>query len=166
MSVSRRLFLAALGVAGVSGGSLARAGDLPQPLVIYDDELKNGFQNWSWAKTQLSVPVGNGKPIRVEGEPWSALALHHEPFSTEGYSKLTFVINGGVNGGQALMVKAMADGKAIDADYVIQPKAKTWAVVEVPLKDINAAGKTIDTLIWQGQGAAYAGYYITRIQLE
>ncbi len=166
MSVSRRLFLAALGAAGMSGGSLARAGNLPQPLVVYDDELKNGFQNYSWAKTQLSVSVGNGKPIRVEGEPWSALALHHEPFSTEGYSKLTFVINGGKDGGQTLMIKAMADGKAIEADFAIQLKAKTWAAVEVPLKDINAAGKTIDTLIWQGQGAAYPGYYITRIQLE
>jgi hypothetical protein len=166
MSVSRRLFLAALGAAGVSGGTLARAGELPQPLVVYDDELKNGFQNWSWAKAQLAVPIGNGKPIRVEGEPWSALALHHEPFSTEGYSKLTFVINGGKDGGQTLMVKAMVDGKAIEANYAIQPKAKTWAVVEVPLKDINAAGKTIDTLIWQGQGAAYPAYYITRIQLE
>ncbi len=166
MSVSRRLFLAALGAAGVSGGSLARAGNLPQPLVLYDDELKNGFQNYSWAKTQLSVSVGNGKPIRVEGEPWSALALHHEPFSTEGYSKLTFVINGGKDGGQTLMIKAMADGKAIEADFAIQLKAKTWAAVDVPLKDINAAGKTIDTLIWQGQGTAYPGYYITRIQLE
>jgi hypothetical protein len=166
MSVSRRLFLAALGVASVSGGSLARAGNLPQPLVAYDDELKNGFQNWSWARTQLAVPIGNGKPIRVEGEPWSALALHHEPFSTEGYSKLTFVINGGKDGGQTLMIKAMADGKAIEADFAIQLKAKTWAAVDVPLKDINAAGKTIDTLIWQGQGAAYPGYYITRIQLE
>jgi hypothetical protein len=166
MSVSRRLFLAALGAAGVFGGSLARAGDLPHPLVVYDDELKNGFQNYSWAKTQLSVSVGNGKPIRVEGEPWSALALHHEPFSTEGYSKLTFIVNGGTNGGQTLTVKAMADGKAIDADFAIQLKAKTWAVVEVPLKDINAAGRTIDTLVWQGQGAAYPGYFITRIQLE
>jgi hypothetical protein len=64
------------------------------------------------------------------------------------------------------MVKAMADGKALDGDFAFQPKAKTWAVVEVPLKDINAAGKTIDTLIWQGQGTAYPAYYITRIQLE
>ena len=166
MNITRRLFLAALGAAGLAGGSLAWAGDLPHPLVIYDDELKNGFQNYSWAKAQLGVSVGNGKPIRVEGEPWSALALHHEPFSTEGYSKLTFVVNGGVNGGQTLMIKAMADGKAIEADFAIQLKAKTWAAVEVPLKDINAAGKTIDTLIWQGQGAAYPAYYITRIQLE
>jgi hypothetical protein len=166
MNITRRLFLAALGAAGVASGSLARAGSLPQPLVVYDDELKNGFQSWSWAKIQLSVAVGNGKPIRVEGEPWSALALHRDAFSTEGYSKLTFLINGGKEGGQSLMVKAMADGKLIEADYVIQPKAKTWAAVEVPLKDINAAGKTIDAIAFQGQASAYAPYYITRIQFE
>jgi hypothetical protein len=166
MSVSRRLFLAALGAAGVAGGSLARAGDLPQPLVAFDDELKNGFQNWSWAKTQLSVPAGSGKAIRVEGDPWSALVLHHDPFSTEGYTKLTFVINGGKDGGQPLMIKATAGGKTIEANYAIQPKAKTWAVVEVPLKDINAVGKTIDGITWQAQGDPYTAYYIARIQFE
>ena len=166
MSVSRRLFLAALGVAGVAGGSLARAGDLPHPLVAFDDELKNGFQNWSWAKTQLSVPAGNGKAIRVEGDPWSALVLHHDAFSTEGYTKLTFVINGGKDGGQGLMIKATAGGKMIDANYTIQPKAKTWAVVEVPLKDLNAAGKTIDGICWQALGDPYSAYYIARIQFE
>jgi hypothetical protein len=166
MSVSRRLFLAALGAAGVAGGSLARAGDLPQPLVAFDDELKNGFQNWSWAKTQLSVPAGSGKAIRVEGDPWSALVLHHDPFSTEGYTKLTFVINGGKDGGQPLMIKATAGGKVIESNYAIQPKAKTWAVVEVPLKDINAVGKTIDGISWQAQGDPYTAYYIARIQFE
>jgi hypothetical protein len=165
MKMTRRLFLAALGAAGVAS-SLARAEDLPHPLVVYDDELKNGFQNWSWAKAQLSVPVGNGKPIRVEGDAWSALALHHDPFSTAGYSKLVFTINGGTVGGQNLMVKTMANGKIIEADYVIQPKAKTWAVVEVPLKDINAANQTIDAVVWQGQAAAYPPFYITRIQFE
>ena len=166
MSISRRLFLAALGAAGVSGGSLARAGDLPHPLVIYEDELKNGFQNMSWAKTQLSVPAGGGMAIRVEGDPWSALVLHRDPFSTEGYTKLTFVINGGKDGGQPLMVKTMLGGKAIEANYVVTPKSKTWAVVEVPLKDINAVGKTIDSIVWQAQADAYSAYYIARIQLE
>lgn len=161
MNMTRRLFLAALALAGS-----ARAADLPQPLVVYDDELKNGFQNWSWAKTQLSVPVGNGKPIRVEGDAWSALALHHEPFSTKGYSKLSFTINGGTAGGQNLMVRTMVGGKVVETDYVIQPKARTWAVVEVPLKDIDAVDKTIDAVVLQGQGSAYAPYYVTRIQFE
>jgi hypothetical protein len=161
MNIARHLFLVALCAAG-----MARAADLPHPLVVYDDELKNGFENQSWAKTQLSVPVGNGKPIRVEGDAWSALALHHEPFSTAGYSKLSFTINGGGAGGQNLMVRTMAGGKIVETDYVIQPKAKTWAVVEVPLKDIGAADKTIDAILLQGQGSAYAPYYVTRIQLE
>ena len=166
MSVSRRLFLAALGVAGVTGGSLARAGDLPHPLVIYDDDLQNGFQNTSWAKVQMSVPAGGGKAIRVEGDPWSALMLRGNAFSTEGYTKLTFLINGGKDGEQPLMVRALAEGKPIDSTYVVKPKAKTWAVVEVPLKDINAVGKTIDGIWWQAGGDAYSAYYIARIQFE
>ena len=40
--------------------------DLSHPLVAFDDELKNGFQNGSWAKTQLSVPAGAGNPVSVQ----------------------------------------------------------------------------------------------------
>lgn len=167
MKESRRRFVAALaGMAGALYAAPAAAADLPKPFIIYDDELKNGWQNWSWAKTQLSVPIGDAKPIKVEGEPWSALALHHDAFSTEGFSKLVFYINGGAAGGQKLMVRAQADGKIIETDYVIEPKAKTWAVVEVPLKDIQAANRIIDGICWQAQDSAYPAYYITRIQLE
>lgn len=164
----RRTVFTALAAFAVMGAfsAPAFAADLPKPFIIYDDELKNGWQNWSWAKTQLSVPVGNGKPIKVEGDAWSALALHHDAFSTEGFTKLVFYINGGTAGGQNLFVRAQADGKLIEADYVIAPKAKTWAVVEVPLKDIKADNRTIDGFAWQGQAAAYSPYYVTRIQLE
>jgi hypothetical protein len=138
-----------------------------KPFVAYDEELKNGWQNWSWAKVTLSAPSGGSKPIKVEGDPWSALALHHDQFSTAGFSKLTFYINGGVAGGQTLMLKATADGKPIAAaDYLLKPKAKTWAVVEVPLKDIGAEGKMIDGFQLQARDAAYGAYYIDRIQFE
>lgn len=164
---SRRRFMAALaGMAGALYASPASAADLPKPFVLYDDELKNGWQNWSWAKVQLGVNVGNGKPIKVEGDPWSALALHHDAFSTEGFTKLTFYINGGGAGGQQLMVKVQADGKIIESDYVISPKAKTWAMVEVPLKEIKADNRSIDGIVLQGRDSAYPAYYVTRIQLE
>jgi len=164
---TRRSFVARLaGMASLILVHDARADSLPKPFVLYDDELKNGWQNWSWAKTQLSVPAGNGKPIKVEGDPWSALALHHEPFSTEGFSKLVFYINGGGAGGQELLVRAQAGGKIVETDFAIAPKAKTWAVVEVPLKDIAAADRTVDGFCWQGKDKAYPPYYITRIQLE
>lgn len=166
MTLSRRRFMAAVAASAAAIASNVHAEALPKPFVIYDDELKNNWQNWSWAKAQLSVPAGNGKPIRVEGDPWSALALHHDAFSTEGFTKLTFYINGGTAGGQTLMVRAMADGKIIETDYLIKPKAKSWAVVEVPLKDINAANRSVDAFILQGRDEAYPAYFVTRIQLE
>lgn len=161
---TRRGFIAAL--AGLAAWITAPARAQAQPFVVYDDELKNGWQNWSWAKVDFGVPVSGAKPIKVQGEPWSALALHHDAFSTASHSKLSFTINGGAQGGQTLMIKAMVDGKAVESSYVIQPKAKTWTQVVVPLKEIAADGKTIDGISWQAQADAYSPYYITRIQFE
>lgn len=165
---TRRGFVRALGglAAALMAVRPALAQTPGQPFVVYDDEIKNGWQNWSWAKVELAVPAGGAKPIKVQGDPWSALMLHHDAFSTAGCSKLTFSINGGANGGQDLAIKAMVNGKPVDSTFVIQPKAKTWAQVEVPLKDIGAAGLTIDGISWQGQANAYTAYYITRIQFE
>ncbi|MES3023523.1 MAG: hypothetical protein V4857_18310 [Pseudomonadota bacterium] len=164
---TRRAFFSTL--AGLAASILAvpgRAQSPATPLVVYDDGLKNGWQNWSWAKVELAVPAGGAKPIKVEGEAWSALALHHDAFSTQGLSKLTFAINGGAVGGQALLVKAMVDGKPVESDFQIVPKAKTWATVEVPLKQLGVEGKMIDGFCLQGQASAYGTYYVTRIQFE
>lgn len=159
---TRRGFIAAVAGLALAKSSLAQT----QAFVVYDDELKNGWQSWSWAKVDLSVPAGGSKPIKVQGDPWSALALHHDAFPTAGYSKLTFSINGGGQGGQTLMIKAMVDGKPVDSNFIIQPKAKTWTQVEVPLKELVPDGKNIDGICWQGQANAYTPYYITRIQFE
>ena len=162
---SRRSFLkvvAGLGAASLAGPVFAQA----KLFVVYDDELKNGWQNWSWAKAELSVPAGGAKPIKVQGDAWSALSLHHDAFSTEGYTKVTFSINGGGVGEQTLTVKAMVDGKPVDSTFTVKPKAKTWAQVEVPLKDLNAVNKIIDGICLQAQGEAYTPYYVTRIQFE
>ena len=111
MSISRRSLIAS--VMGATGALAfgARADDKPAPMVIYDDELKNGWQNWSWATVALSVPAGQVKPIKVEGGAWSALALHHDPVSTAGFTKLTFFINGGIDGGQSLAIKLKTGDK-------------------------------------------------------
>jgi hypothetical protein len=169
MEISRRGVMA--GGAALYGASLATTAGaqtvtLPKPFVVYDDELKNGWTSQSWAKVEFGVAAGPVKPIKVEGDPWTALFLHHDPFSTEGFSRLIFYINGGMDGGQALAVKALAAGKAIDSSYVIHPKPKSWNIVAVPLKDIGAAGKTIDGLWWQAQADAYKPYYITKIQFD
>jgi hypothetical protein len=91
---------------------------------------------------------------------------YHDAFSTAGFTKLTFYINGGVDGGQSLMIKAMAGGNAIAAEFVIRFKVETRAVVEVQLKDLVAQGKTIESILWQAQGSLYSAYYVARIQFE
>ena len=127
MPTRRALLKAFAGLPALSLSALSFAQALPRPFVLYDDELKNGWQNWSWAKVVLSAPVGNAKPIKVEGDAWSGLQLHHDPFSIDGLTKLTFYINGGVEAGQQLKVALSSGGKAIDSTFMIAPKAKTWA---------------------------------------
>ncbi len=145
-------------------GALAQAAS---PFAVYDNELKPGWQNWSWAKVETPPTAGEVKPLKVQGDAWSALSLHHDAFSTGPYTKLSFYINGGAEAGQRLAVKAMADGKALDSSYVIEPKVKTWTIVEVPLSELSAANRSIDGMMLQAiDGAPYKPYYITRIQFE
>lgn len=138
----------------------------PAPLLVYDDVMQPGWDNWSWAKVDLSVPAGNAKPIKVQGDAWSALALHHEPFSTKGYTNLVFYVNGGVDGGQAISVKLMVGGKPLDASYLVTPKTKTWAIAKIPLQDIDGVDKMIEGICFQAQDKAYKPYYVTKIQFE
>ncbi len=161
------LSLAVLAFAGEAQAQTAVAPAAPAPVVVYNDALSEGWQNWSWADVTLEAPAGNVKPIKVEGDPWSALALHHEPtIYTRGYSKLTFFINGGVDGGQSVAIKVLIGGKAVTSNYVIQLKARTWSAVSVPLKDIGGQDVNIDGIWFQGQADAYTPYYIDKIQIE
>ena len=162
MRLTRRGVMAGLSLAAFAGQARAQV----KPLVLYDDGLQNDWQNWSWATVQLAAPAGSVKPIKVEGGPWSALLLHHAPISTAGFSKLTFYVNGGVDGGQTVMVKASVAGKLVEKPFVIQPKVKAWAVVEVPLREIGADNQTVDGFAWQAQAEGVKPYYVTKVQLE
>ena len=164
-------FTAALLLLGSPAATFAQtapAPAAPAPMVIYDDALMPGWDNWSWAKVTLSKEIGaDVKPIAVEGDAWTALAFHHAPFSTAGYTKLTFYINGGETGGQPLAVRALSGGKTIESNYIIRPEANTWNVVEVPLSEIGAANATIDGIWLQAMtNQPYSTYYVTIIQFE
>ncbi len=165
MSMQKLVTVAAVGLVLATTAS---AQTQPNPIVLYDDGLQNGWQDWSWGTANaLQTPAGTVKPIKVEGGAWSALDLHHDAIATAGYSKLTFYINGGVDGGQSLSVHVkLADGTSPASNYTIQPKLKSWAVVEVSLKDIGAENQQVTDVFIQGGADAYKPYYITKIQIE
>jgi hypothetical protein len=73
-------------------GPLNALAQTSTPFTVYDNELKPGWENWSWAKVDTRATAGEVKPLKVQGDAWSALALHHDAFSTAPYSKLTFYL--------------------------------------------------------------------------
>jgi chitinase len=121
------------------------------PLPIYGNQLAQGWDSWSWAEVTLGVRANNDeRPIQVNADAWEALYLHHAPFSTSGYSNLSFWINGG-QGGQTLSVIAFdAAGQAInDRPFRFVAPINSWRRIEVPLSEIGAADTTISGFLIQ-----------------
>jgi hypothetical protein len=136
--------------------------------VIYDKALAEGWQNWSWAKTTLSAELGGSarKPIRVEASPWSALYLHHDPFSTQGWTKLAFLIQGSAAGGE-VRAFALVDGKVASDGYLVKFGNAGWTQVEIPLVTLGVENKLTDGIWLQNaSGAELPKFYVAEIKLK
>jgi hypothetical protein len=135
-------------------------------MTVYDTALGAGWQNWSWAKTELSVTLGGSarKPIKVEAGPWEALYLRHEAFNTENLRKLSLLIQGSAPEGQ-VRVFALAEGKPIGEGHLVQISNTGWKLVEQPLATLGAENRVIDG-IWVQNAAAQAKFYVTEIKLQ
>jgi len=135
---------------------------------VYDTALAPGWQNWSWAKTELSVELSGSarKPIKVEAGPWQALYLHHDAFSTTGLRKLHLLIQGSSPEG-LVRIFALADGKPIGEGYTVKVSNTGWKLVEQPLATLGAEDKLIDGIWVQNATAAdLPKIYVTEIKLQ
>jgi len=108
---------------------------------VFSDQLDNGWQDWSWATRNLanSSPAHTGtRSISISMAPWQGFYLHHAAFSTAGYSKLHFWVNGGAQGGQKVQVQATLNGKGGAAVPIAIP-ANAWTAVSIPLSTLGVA---------------------------
>ena len=147
---------------------VAAAGVASKEMLVYDTALGDGWQNWSWAKTDLSVELNGSarKPFRVAAGPWQAMYLHHEPFNTAGLKKLSLLIQGSAPDGE-VRVFALADGKIIGDGYLVKLSNNGWKQVEQPLAILGAEDKVIDGLWVQNASAAdLPRFYVTEIKLQ
>jgi hypothetical protein len=136
--------------------------------VIYDHSLADGWQNWSWAKTQLSFEVAGSarRPIKVEAGPWEALYLHHAPFSTAGFSYLTLLIQGSAPDG-LVRIHGLIDGKIASEGHPLKFSNTGWTLVKVPLATLGVDERTTDGFwVQNGTGAPLPKFYVTDIRLE
>jgi hypothetical protein len=141
---------------------------LPAQMLVYDTALAPGWQNWSWAKADLSVELSGGtrKPIRVVAGPYQALYLHHDAFSTKGMTKLSLLIQGSAPDGE-VRIFALIDGKVASEGKLLKLGNTGWTQVVTPLATLGAEDKMIDGLwVQNATGADLPKFYVTEIKID
>lgn len=151
----------------LGSGVASSADGAPKELSIYGTSLGEGWENWSWAKSELSIEVPGSarKPIRVEAAGHQALYLHHAPFSTAGYVKLSLLIQGTVPD-REVRVFMLTDGKVNGEGKLVKFSNKGWTKVEVPLANLASEDKLVDGVwVQNASGEDLPKFYVTEIKL-
>ena len=138
---------------------------------VYNDELDNGWQNWSWATVNLSNsrPVYAGSAsISVTAGPYQALYLHQTAFDSSLYSALVFWINGGSSGGQLLQVQATLNGTAQTAVALAPLAVNTWQQISIPLASLGVQDQPNLDGFWiqDRSGTTQPTFYVDSISLK
>ncbi len=157
----------AFGAHGATAAEEAKPEPTP-PMTVYDTALAPGWDNWSWAKTDLSVELGGSprRPIRIVAKGWEALYLHHAPFSTTGLKRLTFLIQGSVPD-REVRVFALIDGKSVGEGKLVKISNTGWTDVKIPLVNLGVEDKTIDGLwIQNASQEELPKFYVTDVRLD
>ncbi len=140
---------------------------------IYTDDLSPGWQDWSWAQTDLQATgvVHSGSySISVNANAWGGVQLHYPGYSTNGFTSLQFYINGGTTGGQHLNLFAtyMVNGADQQSTIISLPLliANTWNKISVSLSELGISNTYLTTLVWQNATAnTLPIYYLDDIAL-
>jgi len=137
-------------------------------MLVYGTALGDGWQNWSWAKAELSVELQGSarRPIKVEAAGWQALYLHHDPFSTSGFKQLGMLIQGSAPASE-VRVFTLTDGKVNGDGRLVKIGNTGWTQVVMPLAELAAEDKTIDGIWVQNPtDAELPKFYVTEIKFE
>ncbi len=109
--------------------------------IVYDDDLKDGFQTWSSATVNLkSTTFHDGKfGIQVDAGANQQLQLGTIPFNSTPYSGISLWLNGGPSGGQKLQVSANIMDNGHPGVKLPELKANEWIQVTVSMDDLGVA---------------------------
>ncbi|HUQ10622.1 MAG TPA: hypothetical protein VM146_09930 [Steroidobacteraceae bacterium] len=164
LDLIRRAALLAAAAFAFGTASAAEA----EPMTVYDTALAPGWENWSWAKTELGIELGGSprRPIRVVAGGWQALYLHHAPFSTTGLKRISFLIQGSVPD-RDVRVFALTDGKVVGEGKLVKVGNTGWTDVKIPLVTLGVEDQTIDGFwIQNASEVALPKFYVTEIRLD
>jgi hypothetical protein len=148
------------------------------PLTVYDDQLRNGFADWSWATHNLGqtlVVHGGTAAASFEPDAWQAFFLHRDlGIDSAAYEAVDFWIHGGPGGGQNLTIALTVGGSTTgNGGSALAPfiaggsvPAGQWAKVHVPFASLGVTSGTFDGFWLQdGTGGNQAAVYVDDVQL-
>ena len=148
-------------------GTQAQAAALPteradDALVIYDDKLGDGWQDWSWGNRDLSRadPVHSGKAaIFLTPGGNRGIYLHHDGFGTGGYGALQAFVHGDTTARACLVDGSNKFGAYVSLSHYLKPDPSGrigWQLVRIPLADLGAprSGETISGVVFQPDASA------------
>ncbi len=85
-----------------------------QDLLVYDDQLRSGFQNWSWATHNLAFSAQSHTPpnsIQMQPDNWEGLYFHSDQgYDVADFLELRFWVKGQSSGGQLLQLLIQSNG--------------------------------------------------------
>lgn len=144
------------------------------PLVVYDDALQNGFQDWGWAPHSYASTThlhSGTYSASVTFGGWDALYLHDDA-SLDGatYDALDFFVNGGAGGGQSIDVVFLLSGTELArvslAGYVggaIPPNG--WVSAHIPIDPLGLGAATWNELYFANPtGGSQPTFWLDDIQ--
>lgn len=156
-------------------GCLWTPGAAAAPMVVYDDALGPGWDDWGWGTYDLanSSPVHSGTySISLVPSNWDALYLHLDG-SVDGslFDGLEFFVHGGATGHQNLRVVFLASGTVRASvpltDYLAGgPPPGGWAPVRIPLDPLGLGGGSFNEIYFQdGSGGTQTELYLDDIRI-
>ncbi len=161
-----KLFVLAMLAWAAGSRSLAAVPPPAAGQTIYAGSLQNGWQYWGWGNDSLTnpAPALSATSIKAQAGPWQGVYLHHAPFRTSPAATVSFWINGGATGGQALAVKALRSGVP-QAAVPLLPLKAGWQQVRITLPRLGVgAALDMDGLWVQNNTATtLAPFYLDKI---
>ncbi len=137
---------------------------------VYADSRQNGWTDYSWATvsfTNLTPVHGGADSISVSSSGYQALYLHHAAQDGSLFANLTFWVNGGSTGGQAVQVQATRNGTAQTAVALSPLPVNAWRQETISLAALGVASVTDFDGFWlQAQNSStIPAFYVDDITL-
>ncbi|MEO7716591.1 MAG: glycoside hydrolase family 44 protein [Capsulimonas sp.] len=141
-----------------------------EPLVIYDDGLKNGWQDWSWMKRDLHSTqnvYSGASAILLEPKPWKGLYLQHSAIGLLGYGTVELYVHGNAPLDLCIVDGRSKFGKKLPLEKYCQPAGNGWSVARIPMRDFDlpAHGARMSGLVIQARGEEIPPLSVDQISL-